>query len=183
MSFSSPVAIGVRPKVGSVIPGWLLRAVFAAIGLLLCLDRFGLSFPLFLGITLIGYAVVRPNAFAAWGLILLLCASQLAQAPSLEPRFLLLLVGLHALQALAALASATSPRTRVQVRYLGRILLRFAAIELLVQGIAVLSLWSLVPRVGEPMVTVPVIAEVGAAGLIGIVLIFASSWADRKVSL
>jgi len=179
MSLSSPVATGVRSEIGLTVPGWLLRAAFAALSLLLLLDRFGFKFEFWIGAGVVAFCVARPRRMAVWVIILLLGASQLSQTPSFDPRFLLLVAGVHALYVLASLMAVASSRARIQVRYLLRVGLRFLCVAVLIQAIAAASLLAFAPMGAAP-IAIPQIAVAGAIALLSLSLLIVTRVFARR---
>lgn len=163
------------PRIGARVPGFVPRALIAVLGAVLCVVCQLSGFWLAVGLVLTGLAVVVPRRLAAWALLLFLGASRLPHDPSsLDWRFFVLLAGLHLLHVLAALTLETPSRSWVQLDVFRRPLLRFLAIQVPVQLVAVLVLVVLGPDPnGGRDVTLPGVGVAGAAALLIVTLLLA----------
>jgi hypothetical protein len=172
-NLTGPVPVRPVPDIGMWIPGFVLRAALGVVAALLCLDRLPPGFWLVVGLLLTGGAVAVPRWLTAWGLLVLLGASQVLQAPSPhDGHFFLLLAGLHLIQVLAAHALAFPWRSRVQLAVLRRPLLRFVAIQGPVQVFAAAALAVLAPHPnGSTSIHLPVLGIVGGAALVVVTLL------------
>jgi hypothetical protein len=170
---------GVRlltlPPVGRRVPGFVPRAALAVVGAPLCFVCYQQAFWIAVGLVLAGLAVVFPQRFAAWALILLLGASRLPHESSpLKWQFFVLLAGLHLLHLLAAQAFDFPWRGWVQLAVFRRPLLRFLSIQIPVQALAVVALVALAPRSnGSRHVTLAAFGIVGAVSLVMVTLALA----------
>ena len=158
--------LGVR-----TVPAWSVRALFAAIALLLVLV--GVPEGPWTGIAalLIGVSVWRPRWLTAWVLIGVLLLSSLVEPGTLTPRLLGLIAGAHALHLLAGWMLALPAAARLQPAVLLPSLRRFAIIQVPVQLAAVALL--LLRGGGGIGPSVPVLAVVSGlalAALVGLLL-------------
>lgn len=170
---------------GAAIPVVAIRAIFALTGVLLSLDVWGLSGWAVVGIVFALVAAIAPQYLLAWGLIVFLAVGQLAHREGLNWRFLLLLAGLHLLHVLALWILELPWRSRVQPAVFAPGLIRFLAIQVPVQLVAVLFLLLLAPRAsGHRPLTIALCAVFGAAALVGLVVRIVSSFGgeDRPTS-
>jgi hypothetical protein len=170
---SAGVPLRGVPDIGWRVPGLVVRAAVAIVAVLLCVLCYRSPFWLVVGLLLSGLAVVLPRLMAAWALMLFLAASLLPHDPTLSLRFVALLAGLHLLHVLAAQTVQLPCRCWVQVRALARPLLRFAVIQLPVQGMAVTVLL-LVPRSGAAHRALPAFGVIGAVALVILALLLAA---------
>lgn len=158
--------LGVR-----TVPAWSVRALFAAIALVLVLV--GVPEGPWTGIAalLVGVSVWRPRWLTAWVLIGVLLLSSLVEPGTLTPRVLGLIAGAHALQLLAGWMLALPAAARLQPAVLLPSLRRFAIVQVPVQLVAVLLL---VVRGGSGAASsVPLLAAVSGvalAALVGLLL-------------
>lgn len=134
------------PRIGVSVPGWIVRAAFATVGIGLTVVCY--QPPLWIvGTGLTGWGVVAPRRLVAWLLLPFLAASQLTRHPAVfNWRFMMLLAGLHLLHVLAAQLRQLPWRITVQLAALARPLLRFVAIQVPVQLVAIAILALLAPE-------------------------------------
>jgi hypothetical protein len=174
-SESSTRRMRVRPvpEMGFRVPAAVARAMLGVVGVLLCLERLPSGFWFAVGIALTGAAVAVPRLLTAWPLLLLLGGTQLFQQPSPQDgHYFLLLAGLHLLHVLAAQTLALPWRGWMQPGVLGRPLLRFAAVQVPVQAVALAVLTLLAPRPdGTAQVLLPAVGIVGGAALVVLTLL------------
>jgi hypothetical protein len=164
----------LRP-VGVQVPGFVVRAAVAVVGAPLCFVCYQPAFWITVGLVLAGLAVIYPQRLAAWVLILFLGASRLPHHSSpLQWQFFVLLAGLHLLHLLAAQTLEFPWRGSVQLAVFRRPLLRFLAIQIPVQALAVVALAVLAPRPnGSRHVTLAAFGIVGALALVMVTLALA----------
>lgn len=163
-STPAPV-LGVR-----TVPAWSVRALFAAIALVLVLV--GVPEGPWTGIAalLVGVSVWRPRWLTAWVLIGVLLLSSLVEPGTLTPRVLGLIAGAHALHLLGGWMLALPAAARLQPAVLLPSLRRFVLIQVPVQLAAVVLL---VVRGAGTASSVPVLAAVSGialAALVGLLL-------------
>ena len=134
------------PRIGVSMPGWIVRTVFAVVGCGLTVVCY--QPPLWIvGAGLTGWAVVAPRRLVAWLLLPFLAASQLTRHPApLNWRFMMLLAGLHLLHVLAAQIRQLPWRITVQLAAFTQPLVRFVAIQVPVQLVAIAVLALLAPE-------------------------------------
>jgi hypothetical protein len=173
-------AVGISPlrdwpQLGARVPGIAVRAVLALLGALLCFVCYHQAFLITVGLLLTAFAVALPRRLGAWALLLFLAASQLPRDRSpLDWQFLVLLAGLHLVHVMAAQAVEIPFRSWVQLAVFRPVLLRYLAIQIPVQGLAVLSLLLLAPRAdGSRHVAVAALGIVGGAAFVLVTLLLA----------
>jgi hypothetical protein len=167
---SPAVRLRRLPEVGARIPAVVVRVALAVLGVLLCIDRAPGGFWFVVGVLLALAAAVAPR-IAPWALILLLAIVQLASgSPTLDPRLLVLLAGLHLLYVLAAYAAVLPVRGWVQLAVFAQPLLRFVVIQVVVQAVAVAALLILTPHGGGSL-ALPMAGIVGAVALVVVALV------------
>lgn len=160
------------PAANARIPGIAVRVAFVIAGVLLSLVDYRLTGWLAVGTLLSIAAAWYPEQLLGWVVILFLAAGQLARDPALSWRFLVLLAGLHLLYVLAMLALGLPWRSWVQPAVFVAPLLRFVAIQIPTQLLAVLALLLLAPRGnGHRPLTVAEFAVIGAVALAGLALL------------
>jgi hypothetical protein len=158
------------------VPTVAIRAVFALVGVLLCFDVYGLRGWVIVGMMIAIAAAIAPRCLLGWGLILFLAIGQLPHQVALSWRFMILLAGLHALHVLGLWILELPWRSRVQLAVFKRALLRYLAIQVPVQLLAVLFLLLLAPSAsGHRPLTIAACAVVGAAALVGVAARLVSS--------
>lgn len=129
------------PTIGRSIPTAVLP--LSAIGVAAGLCVIALKSPLWLGIGLL-LAVISPffsTHLAAGSLVLLLGVSQLWRTPHVsDPRFYVLLAGLHLLYVLGSFARVMPWAGRIELAALVGPAKRYAMLQAISQGIAVVAL-------------------------------------------
>jgi hypothetical protein len=160
------------PAADAWIPAPAVRVVLVLVGALLSLAVYGAGGWLAFGIVLALLAAWQPDYLLTWPLIVFLAIGQLDHRPTLSWRVLVLLAGLHLLQLLASLALMLPWRAWVQPAVFKRPLLRFAAIQIPVQLLAVVALLLLAPNArGQRPLTAPEFTVIGAAALAALALL------------
>ena len=124
----TPPDLGVR-----TVPGWSLRALFAAVGLTLVLAGVPSGPWTAIAALLVGVAVWRPRWLTAWVLIGVLVLSSLIEPGTLTVRMLALIAGAHALHLIGAWMLVVPAAARLQPAVLLPSLRRFVLIQLPVQ--------------------------------------------------
>ncbi|MDA8032565.1 MAG: hypothetical protein M0T71_00130 [Actinomycetota bacterium] len=151
------------------LPGLALRAVLLAVGIGLAIVEEGGSGLLVVAIALAIGAAWAPQYLLGWGLILCLGLSQLARHDVLGWRLLVLLAGLHLLHVLSLLVLELPWRSWIQPSVLAGPLVRFVAVQLPAQALAIPTLALLAPGGGgHRPVTMAAFAGVGIVALAGL---------------
>jgi hypothetical protein len=155
-------ALGVR-----TVPGWTLRALFAAVALLLVF--FGVPEGPWTGIAalLVAVGVWRPRWLTAWVLIGVLTLSALVEPGTLTVRLLLLIAGVHALQVIAAWMLAVPPLARLQPAVLLPSLRRFVLVQVPVQAV---SIALLLPSARPALPAMAVVSGLALLALVGMLV-------------
>lgn len=160
------------PAADARIPALVVRLAAALLRILLTLDVYGSSGWLAVGV---GFSLVMawaPEYLLSWGVIVFLALGQLARPAGLSWQLLVLIAGVHLLHVLALLTLALPWRSWVQPRAFTAPLLRFLAIQLPVQLLAVGTLLLLAPNArGQRPLTAGVVTVVGAVALAGLALL------------
>ena len=157
------------PDANGLIPSAAIRGAFVIVGALLSFVVYGTSGWMEVGIVLALAAALLPRYLLGWGLILYLTIGELAHRAELSWRFLVLLAGLHLLHVLAMWVLELPWRSKVQIAVFVPGLLRYLAIQVPVQVLAVLALLLLAPNPnGHRPLTIAGCAVVGAAALVGL---------------
>jgi hypothetical protein len=160
------------PAADARIPALAVRLVLVLVGALLTLAVYGAGGWFALGILLVLLAAWQPGYLLTWPLIVFLAVGELDHRATLSWRVLVLLAGVHLLQILASLALMLPWRAWVQSAVLTRPLLRFVAIQIPVQLLAVAALLLLAPNAhGQRPLTVPEFTVIGAAALAGLAVL------------
>jgi hypothetical protein len=164
------------PVADAWIPGYAVRVAFVITAVALVLVDFGLTGWLVPAFALIIAAAWSPQQLYGWALILFLAAGQLGHHADLSWRFLVLLAGLHLLYVLATLAPALPLRSWAQPAVFVTPLMRFIAIQVPTQILAVVALLLLAPGAnGHRPLTVAAFAVIGVVGLTGLALLLLGS--------
>jgi hypothetical protein len=167
------------PAADARVPGLAVRLVLAIIGMLLSLVVYGSGGWLAVGIMLSLLAAWAPEYLLVWLLIVFLALGELNRPAALSWQLLVLLAGVHLLHVLATLALGLPWRSWIQPSVFTRPLLRFLAIQILVQLLAVVTLLLLAPNAhGHRPLTVAEFTLVGAAALAGLALLLLRRRAD-----
>ncbi|WP_285116603.1 hypothetical protein [Leifsonia sp. fls2-241-R2A-40a] len=163
--------MSARPELGGppalavvTVPGWSLRALFAAIALPLVLV--GVPTGAWTGIAaiLVGVALWRPRWLTAWVLLGVLVLSSLIEPGVLTVRLIALIAGVHALHVVAAWMLVVPVTARVQPAVLLSSLRRFVLIQLPVQAAAAVLLL-VRAGAGAPVLAIP--AGLALAAVVG----------------
>ena len=162
MSAAEGPDIGVR-----TVPGWSLRALFAAVALPLLLIGVPEGPWTVIAALLVGVAVWRPRWLTAWVLIGVLMLSSLAEPGAPTPRFLALIAGVHALHLLAAWMLAVPSVARLQPAVLLPSLRRFVLVQVPVQLVAVAIL---LPTGRAAVPALAIVSGLALAALVGMLV-------------
>ena len=162
------------PAADARIPALLVRCVLAILGTLLSLVVYGSSGWLAVGIIFSLLAAWEPEFLLGWLVIVFLAIGELSRSAALSWQLLLLLAGVHLLHVLSALTLELPWRSWIQPSVFTRPLLRFIAIQVPVQLLAVVTLLLFAPNAhGHRPLTVAEFTIVGAAALAGLALLLA----------
>ena len=160
------------PAPGARIPALALRAAAATVGILLTLLVYRAPGFLVLGIVFSLLAAWAPAYLLSWVMIVFLGLGQLGRPATLSWQLLVLLAGLHLLHLLGMLSLALPWRSWMQPRALRAPLLRFLAIQVPVQLLAVGLMLLLAPNShGHRPLTAAAAAVLGAPALAGLTLL------------
>ena len=152
------------PDLGTrTVPGWSLRALFAAVGLTLVLAGVPSGPWTAIAALLVAVAVWRPRWLTAWVLIGVLMLSSLVEPGTLTVRMLARLAGAHAWHVIAAWMLFVPAAARLQPAVLLPSLRRFVLLQVPVQLVAVVVLLS------EGRLSVPVFAAVSGLAVLALV--------------
>ncbi len=158
---------------GARIPAWTVRVLLVIVAVALTAVDDGPSGWAFVGLALAVLAACLPGYLFAWGLIVFLAAGRLAHEPALDWHTLVLLAGLHLIHGLAMLSLELPSRSWVAPAVFRGPAIRFVAIQIPVQLVAVVALALLAPgHGGHRPLSGAVVAVVGAAllAIIGLLL-------------
>lgn len=170
------------PAPDARVPGVAVRLALAIVGILLTVVVYGSSGWLAVGIMFSLLAAWAPEYLLDWVLIVFLALGELSHPAALSWQLLVLLAGVHLLHALATLALGLPWRSWIAPSVFTRPLLRFLAIQIPVQLLAVVTLLLLAPNAhGHRPLTVAEFTLVGAAALAGLTLILLGRRADDGV--
>ena len=151
----------------STIPGWAVRALFAAIALPFVLVGIPVGTWTGIAAVLIGVAVWRPRWFTAWVLIGILLLSSLVEPGTVTPRLLGLVAGVHALHLVAGWMLVVPSAARLQPAVLLPSLRRFVLIQVPAQAAAVALLLS---ARGASSPVLAVLSGLALVALVGLLL-------------
>ena len=161
----------------------LVRLALAVVGALLSLLVYGASGWLAVGILFSLLAAWAPEYLLSWLLIVFLALGELGHHAALSWRLLALVAGVHLLHVLGTLTLGLPWRSWVQPSVLTRPLLRFIAIQVPVQLLAVASLLLLAPNDhGHRPLTVAAFSVIGAVALGGLALLLLGTRGDSRAA-
>jgi hypothetical protein len=167
------------PAADARIPALVIRAALATVGILLTLVVYGTSHWLAVGVPFSLLAAWTPEYLLSWMVIVFLAVGELARPAGLTWQLLVLIAGVHLLHLLGMLALALPRRSYLQPRAFERPLLRFVAIQIPVQALAVVALLLLAPNAqGQRPLTVAAFQIVGAVALAALALLLLRRRAD-----
>ncbi len=167
------------PASDARIPGVAVRLALVVVAVPLLLVVFGSNGWLVVGIMLALLAAWAPEYLLGWLLILMLALGELHHRATLSWRILVLLAGVHLLHMLAALALELPWRGWLQPAVFARPLLRFLAIQVPVQLLAVVALLLLAPNAhGHHPLSVAAFAVIGGGALGCLALLLLARRAD-----
>lgn len=168
------------PAAGAWVPGVAVRAAFVAVGVALSIVDYQLTGWLTIAIVLAIAAAWVPRYLVGWGLILFLALGQLTRHLDLTWRFLVLLAGVHLLHVLAMLTLELPWRSWVQPAVFVPPLIRFIAIQVPTQALAVVVLRLLAPTAnGHRPLTLAAFAVIGSVALAGLVLLLFREYSSK----
>ena len=171
------------PATGARVPGFAVRVVFVVVGVALSLLDYGFTGWLTIAIVLAIAAAWVPRYLVGWALILFHGLGLLTRHLAFTWRFLVLLAGLHLLHTLATLALELPWRSWVQPAVFVPPLIRFVAIQVPTQAVAVVALALLAPTGnGHRPLTVAAFAVIGGVALVGLVLLLFKEHSARAQS-
>ncbi len=154
------------PAPGARIPGVAVRLALVVVAVPLLLIVFGAGGWFVVGTLLALLTAWAPEYLLGWLLILMLALGELGHQATLSWRILVLLAGVHLLHVLPALALGLPWRGWLQPAVFTRPLLRFLAIQIPVQLLAVVALLLLSPNAhGHHPLSVAGFALIGAVAL------------------
>jgi hypothetical protein len=160
------------PAADARIPGLTVRAALAIVGILLTLVVYGTSGWLVVGVIFSLLAALAPEYLLIWLVIVFLALGELDRPAGLSWQLLVLIAGVHLLHLLGLLVLALPWRSWLQPRLFARPLLRFVAIQIPVQLLAVAALLLFAPDArGHRPLTVAEFTLVGAVALAGLALL------------
>lgn len=155
-----------------LIPNALLVLAFCVVAIGTCAIVLKPGFWHAIGVGLAIASTFLPHRVPAGWLLLILGASQLARTPSAtDPRFYVLLAGLHLLQLLSGFNQVLPWHGRIEAAALVRPFRRFALVQLFAQSGAGLALWLF----GGSQRTVRGLSLVSATLLVLLVVLLARS--------
>jgi hypothetical protein len=171
------------PTADARIPCVLVRVMLALVGVLVSVVGYGLGGWGVIGILLSLSAAWWPQNLLAWVLIVFLGLGELGHHAALTWQLLVVLAGLHLLHVLGMLALELPWRSWVQPSVFIRPLLRFLAIQIPSQLLAVVALLLLAPNAhGHRPLTVVAFTVIGAAALAGLALLLLRARPDEPAS-
>ncbi|MGH2861936.1 MAG: hypothetical protein ACRDLT_10595 [Solirubrobacteraceae bacterium] len=154
------------PITGARIPALVIHVALAIVGILLTLMNYGATVWLFIGVPMSLLAASAPKYLSSWALIVFLALGQLTRPADLTWQLLVLIFGVQLLHLLGTLALALPWRTLLKPDVFKRPLQRLVAIQIPVQGVAVLELSLLAPNShGHRPLTLGSFTIVGAIAL------------------
>lgn len=158
-------SVRTPPRLGAAVPGWAVRGLFALVAVGTAIVHLPGGFWIGVAALLIAIAALWPRAMTAWVFLALVAASLLW--PQAEPpwRFAAVLLGVHLTHLLAAWSLRVPAGSLVQLRVFTRPLLRLAAVQVVVQALALVVLG--LRSAGG----VPLLGIVAAAALVGLALL------------
>jgi hypothetical protein len=167
------------PAADAQLPGLVVRVALAILGILLTLVVYGSSGWVAVGVIFSLLAAWAPEYLLIWVVIVFLALGELARPPGLSWQLLVLLAGVHLLHLLGTLALALPWKSWLEPRVFRRPLLRFVAIQIPVQLLAVVTLLLFAPNShGHRPLTIAAFAIVGALALTGLTLLLLRRRAD-----
>ncbi len=169
------------PAADARVPALAVRMALATLGILLTLVVYGASGWLAVGVPLSLLAAWAPQYLLSWAVIVFLALGELARPAALTWQLLVLIAGVQLLHLLGMLALALPWRSWLQPRVFKRPLLRFIAIQIPVQALAVLALLLLAPNThGQRPLTAPAVTIIGALALAALTLLLLRRRADTS---
>jgi hypothetical protein len=171
------------PAPDAIVPGVMLPLALAIVGTLLSCVVYAQVGWIVVGILFSVIAAIVPDYLLGWGLILFLAIGELSRPGTLRWQLFVLLAGVHLLHVLSLLAHELPWRTWMQPAVLRRPVLRFIAIQIPSQLVALVALELLAPdRHGHRPVSVAEFGVLGAVALGGLALLLFPGARDRPES-
>jgi hypothetical protein len=168
------------PAADARVPGVVVRAALAILGILLTLVVYGTSGWLAVGVIFSLLAAWAPEYLLSWLVIVFLALGELDRPAGLSWQLLVLLAGVHLLHVLGTLVLALPWKSWLEPRVFTRPLRRFVAIQIPVQLLAVVTLLLFAPNAhGHHPLTIAEFTIVGAAALAGLTLLLLRHGADE----
>ncbi len=181
MNMSALRAPADLPVRDARIPGVSIRIALVAVAVVLLWVVFSTDGWFVVGALLALLAAWAPYYLLGWLLILMLALGELGRQPTLSWRILVLLAGVQLLHVLSALALELPWRGWLQPAVFAHPLLRFAAIQIPVQLLAVVALLLLAPNAhGHRPLTVTAFAVIGAVALAILALLLLRGRPDQQ---
>jgi hypothetical protein len=160
------------PAADARMPGAAPRIALAIVGTLLSCVVFSTGGWIGVGIAISVIAALAPELMIGWLLILFLALGELGRPATLRWQLFVLLAGVNLLHLLATLALELPWRGWVQPAVFRAPLLRFVAIQIPSQLVAVVATALLAPNAnGHRPVTIVAFTVIGAAALGGLALL------------
>lgn len=156
------------------VPGWSVRALFAAVALPLLFAGVPEGPWSAVGALLTGLAVWRPRWMTAWVLAGVLLLSALVEPGRPTTRILALVAGVHALHLLGSWMLAVPAAARLQPAVLLRSLRRFVLVQIPVQAATVALLFA------GHRVSLPALSVVSGLALAGLAAVLLPSLLRRR---
>ncbi|MFF1572097.1 hypothetical protein ACFVWR_05070 [Leifsonia sp. NPDC058292] len=167
-----------RPELGTAVPGWSVRVLFAAIAVALCIGLAQPGFWLAVSLLLVAAAVVIPRWLTAWFLIGALALTALGRDPSvLDWRIYALIAGANALHVLASWMLVIGASATVQPSALWPSARRLLLVQAAVQPVAVGALALTSASTGRSLA---VFAVVGGLSVAALVIVLAAPLVRRQ---
>lgn len=156
------------PDLGRTIPAWSLRVAFGLVAVPLAVTTAPSAPWPAIAVALTAVAVAVPRYRVAWVLIAVLAFSTLLEPGRLTPRLLAVIAAVHVLHVLASWILAVPALARLQPAVLLPSLRRLIAVQVPVQGVAVVLL-----SIARPPLA-PWLAIVSGAAIAGLVVLLAA---------
>jgi hypothetical protein len=170
------------PAADARVPAITVRAALATVGILLTLMVYGTSGWLVVGVSFSLLAAWAPEYLLSWVVIVFLALGELDRSAGLTWQLLVLIAGVHLLHLLGMLTLTLPWRSWLQPRIFARPLLRFIAIQIPVQLLAVAALLLLAPNAhGHRPLSIAAFTFLGAVALAALALLLLRRRADEAV--
>lgn len=154
------------------IPASTVRVAGLVLGIALTLVDYGMNGWLAVGILLSFLAAWEPRTMLGWVLIVFFAVGQISHHDALSVQLLVLIAGLHLLHVLSALATELPWRGWISVSVLTPSLVRFVAIQVPCQAVAIAVMLLLAPGAGgHRPVSIAALAAAGVVALAALALL------------